>query len=605
MSISAGSARRNVKDQFEEQTERTPDALAVVCGSERLTYEALNAWGNRLAFALRERGAGPGDVVAACTRRSGAMAAAVLAVAKSGAAYLPLDPEHPFDRLRFMIEDAGARLVLTQSDMADALAPGACGAPTVLADGPALASFPSTNPESTATADDLMYVIYTSGSTGRPKGVAMHQAPQVDLADWSGRHYAGRPIALQYFPISSDVGSYELLTTWRSGGCVVIAADAERYDIASLARLVREHSVTRLMLPAAVLEQFAHHANRRPEDVASVREIATTGDRLVITRAMREMFDRLPGVFLENQYGSTEVNVVTTVRLAGPAGDWPEVPSIGTPMGRARIYVLDTALAPVPVGVPGEIFVGGDPVARGYIGRSALTAERFLPDPFVNAAGSRMYRMGDVGRWLPDGTLECLGRTDFQIKINGYRVEPAEIEFLLRNRPDVDEAAVVATEGSDSRLIAYVAPVGAPPEPRELRDYLSSLLPGYMIPRVFVMLDRLPLTRTGKVDRRQLPAPGPGDPEITAPRNEMEKVIAEVMANVLSLDEVGVHQDFFELGGHSLLIMPVIQRLGDKFGVDLPLRALFDSPTVAELAVSVATADKRTAPALTRRARKT
>lgn len=591
----------SIQAQFEEEADRTPEATALVCGQRRLTYRDLNAWANRLAGALRAAGAGPGDVVGIGTGRGAAMAAAVLAVVKAGAAYLPLDPGHPMDRLRFALDDAAARLLVYDDGLPD---PSSLPLPAVLADDPSLASLSAANLTPPAgAAQSLMYVVSTSGSTGLPKGVAMHQKPQVDLVEWSARHYARRPTVLQYFPLTSDVASYELLTTWRSGGCAVIATEAQRHDVTSLAGLVREHRVTRLTLPVSVLEQLAQYADAHPNHLASVREVATTGDRLLITAPVRRMFDGLPGVFLENQWGSTEVNVVTTVRFTGPADDWPDVPSIGSPIGNARVYLLDAALAPVPPGVPGEIHVGGDPVARGYAGRPGTTAQRFVPDPFSEIPGARMYRTGDLSRWRSDGTLEFLGRTDLQVKISGYRVEPGEIEFVIRDRPDIADAAVVAVGDEDKHLVAFVVPAGAPVETQDLRAQLASRLPTYMVPRRFVVTDTLPLTRTGKVDRRALATAAHQPPQLVTARNETEQVVADVMAEVLGLDRIGVEQNFFDLGGNSLLVMPVIHRLSTRLGMELPLRAVFDAPTAAELAVAVAAADKRTGLVLARRER--
>jgi amino acid adenylation domain-containing protein len=586
--------------RFEEQTDATPDRLAVVFGEQTLTYAELNARANQLARLLVDNGVGPERIVGVCTPRGIDMAVAVLAVAKAGGGFLPLDPEHPAQRSRFALADAGAMLLLVSPDLADDLDVATWGVPTVLLDPKLIKDYPDTNLPVRAGGENLLYVIYTSGSTGQPKGIAMHQAPQIDLMTWCRHNYADAPRVLQYYPVTADVGYFELSATWWAGGFAVIAAEQDRFDIARIAALIRRHRITRILLPVAALDQLARHARHHPLDVASLREVTTTGDRQVITAPIRAMFDRLPEAILDNHYGSTEVNVVTVQRSGAAARPWPEFSPAGRTMGTARIYVLDENLVPAPVNVPGSIYVGGPPPARGYLGRPGLTARSFLPDPFSETPGARMYRLGDLGRWRPDGTLEFLGRADFQIKVGGYRVEPGEIESALRGRPDVSEAVVVANAGDDgeTRLVAYVVAAGAAPGADDLRRTLRRKLPPYMIPSTIVFLDSLPLSRNGKVDRARLPAPERAGTGFVPPRDSREAVIADVWRSVLNVDRVGVTDSFFALGGHSLLVTQVVYRLREAFGVELPLRALFDSPTVAEFASVVRDAARRGTPEL-------
>jgi acyl-coenzyme A synthetase/AMP-(fatty) acid ligase/acyl carrier protein len=366
---------------------------------------------------------------------------------------------------------------------------------------------------------------------------------------------------------------------------VIIADDHDRYDVAATARLICEHRVTKVLQPVVAMQQLARHAVDHPEDVASLRELITTGDRLVITPEIRAMAEALPGVRFDDHYGSTEINVVSAPRLEQPAQDWPERPALGNPVAASRIYVLDAALRPTPKNVPGDIYVGGGPLARGYLGQGGLTAGAFLPDPFAGTAGARMYRTGDTGRWRSGGALEFLGRADFQVKIRGYRVEPGEIEALLREHADVSQAVVVATRASepDAALVAYV--IGGDPD--VLRDYLAERLPAHLVPQAVVVLEEFPLTTTGKIDRKRLPDPGAVEPPFIAPRDEVEELIAGIWSEVLGVGRIGVRDDFFRLGGHSMLVTRVVYQLNRSFGIDLPLRTVFDRPTIEALAAAV------------------
>jgi amino acid adenylation domain-containing protein len=580
--------RESVLDGVDEWTAKAPDDVAVLCGDRSLTYRELDQRANQLARALRSAGAGVETVVGLVLPRGVDMAVALLAVVKAGAAYLPLEPEYPDQRIFAALGDSGAVAVVTGRTMADRLGPADVAVVT-----PDAAAEWSTDPLDRSTGpDNLLYVIHTSGSTGRPKGIAMPHRQQVTLLEWSRDRYAERPVALQYFPITADVASLELLSAWWSGGRVVIATERDRYDVASIVRLVREHEVTKVLLPVVAMQQLAVHAARRPEDVRSLRELITTGDRLVITPELRLMCERLPGAHLDDHYGSTELNVVTAPRHIAPAAGWPAHPPVGTPIVDARIYVLDERLRPVPPNVPGEIHVGGGPPARGYLARGALTAAAFLPDPFSPIPGGRMYRTGDLGRWRPGGVLECLGRVDFQIKSRGHRIEPGEIEALLTARNDV-RAAVVALvsggPGEEGLLAAYVVPAELPDgrvlHTEDLRDHLTARLPAHHVPQAFVLLDELPMTGTGKVDRLRLPDPDEVEPAFVAARDEVEETIVEVWAEALGVDTVGIRHNFFWLGGHSLLVARVTYELRDALGVDLPLATIFQRPTVESFAV--------------------
>ncbi|MFD5247395.1 amino acid adenylation domain-containing protein [Amycolatopsis sp. NPDC058340] len=582
--MNSTGAGRTVLDGFAEWVEKTPDQPAVVSDGRSLTYRELDLESTRLAHDLRERGAGPETVVGLSVRRGIELAVAVLGVVKAGGAYLPLDPDHPADRVRLMLTDAAASLVVSERAVSGAMGADGWGLPVVHLDADR-SDFPATPLDPAGQPDALLYVIYTSGSTGRPKGIAMQAGPQITLLDWCRDQYASQPNALQYFPITADVAFLELMSTWWLGGRAVIATELERYDVAALADLIERHEVDKLLLPVVALDELAKQVADRPEKVARLREVITTGDRLVVTPEIRAMCARLPEVVLDNHYGSTEVNVVTAPRLAAPVEDWPEQPHIGKPMADSRIYVLDAGLRPVPRNVPGDIYIGGGPLSRGYLARPGLTAAAFVPDPFSPVPGARMYRIGDVGRWRAGGVLEYMGRRDFQIKLHGYRIEPGEIESVLRERDDIDNAVVVVSGGGqEAMLVAYVVPTGTAPSSATLRQHLAEVLPSYMVPQAVVQLAEFPLTDTGKINRAALPAPDAAEPMFVAPRDELERTVAGIFATVLGVDKVGIDDSFFRLGGHSLLVTQLVHRLRAACGANLSLRAVFERPTVAGLA---------------------
>ncbi|AKA08283.1 hypothetical protein SAZ_42545 [Streptomyces noursei ZPM] len=585
---------RSVLEGFDEWVAAAPDHPAFVAGKTTLSFGELDRLSNRLAWALREQGVRPGHVVGLCLRRDVRLAVALLAVIKAGGAYLPVEPHHPTERQRAVLTDAEATLLLTDSPASKAEGASAGGIPMLSVDFEALSDFPVEAPPREAGPDDLLYVLYTSGSTGKPKGIAMHHAPQVRLLNWCRTQYAEAPRALQYFPVTADVASLELLLTWWTGGCAVMASENDRYDITAVARLIREQQITRILLPVAAMQQLARHAETHPDDIASLRELITTGDRLVITPEIHRMCGQLPDVIFDDHYGSTEVNVVAAPRLTAPTSLWPDRPRLGRPLSLGRTYVLDTNLQPVPPNVPGEIYVGGGPCAYGYIGEGALTAAAFVPDPFAQTPGARMYRTGDRGVWRRGGELEFLGRSDFQIKFRGYRIEPGEVEAVLSELDVVSKAVVTAVHpaGDEEPLLAaYVVPAPLPPgvvvQTELLRDHLASRLPSFMVPQAFILLDRLPLTETGKVDRAQLPLPDQVEPEFVAPRDETEASIAAIWAEALGLEQVGVRHNFFWLGGHSLLVTRVVYQIRQALGVEVPLSWLFQRPTVEALAAAL------------------
>lgn len=576
------SAARTVVDRFAQHAARSPQAPALVCAGERLTYGELAGRAGRLAGVLAARGAGRESRVAVCLERRADLAVALLGVALAGAAYVPLDPAQPRRRLRLLVEDAAALCVVADPDTAPDLGVPAV-APDVAEDAPIPAAAPAV-----PAGRDALYVVYTSGSTGRPKAVVMEHGPTARLMRWAEGRYATGGRVLQYFPATADVCSYELFSTWWAGGCAVMADETERLDVAALADLIEREAVTTALLPTAVLARLAA---RHAAELAQVRELITTGDRLTLDENIRALAAGGPGrepKTLDNQWGSTEVNVVTTLRLERDPAAWPGTPSVGGPVSGGRIYVLDEDLRQVPLYVAGDLYVGGGQLARGYLGRPDLTAAAFLPDPFAADPGARMYRTGDRGHWRGDGTLEFLGRADRQLKIHGFRVEPGEVEAVLREHPAVDQAAVVPHRTGDeaARLVAYlVAAAGRElPDPDSLRSWLRRRLPDHMVPVAFTELDDLPATATGKVDRAALPAPRfAADPAAQA-RTETERAILAIWREVLGRPDLGVDDNFFSVGGYSLLVPQVVRRINEATGTRLPLRALFEAQTVRELA---------------------
>ncbi|HEY2161539.1 MAG TPA: amino acid adenylation domain-containing protein, partial [Solirubrobacteraceae bacterium] len=557
------------------------------------TYAQLEARANRLARHLQALGVRPGAVVAICAERSTEMVVAVLAALKAGAAYAPVDPAYPEERVAFMLADTHIKVLLTQEHLRATLPDHA--ARTVSLDGERdlLASYDDAPVESGATLDDLAYVIYTSGSTGRPKGVAMGHRPLANLLAWQaeqsssqGSRPSGRR-TLQFASLSFDVAFQELFSTWCSGGTLVLIRDDLRRDPEAMLAFIRRQQVERLFLPFVALHNLCEAAEYLSASLPGLREVITAGEQLKATNAVRGFFARHADCTLVNQYGPTESHVVTAFALTGPAARWPALPPIGRPIANARIYLLDARLQPVPIGAAGELYIGGLSLARGYLGREELTAERFIADPFSSDPAARLYRTGDLARYRPDGEIDYLGRADAQLKIRGFRVEPGEIEAALRGHPGIREALVLAQEDAgEKRLVAYLISENGAIAPEDLRTLLSRSLPSYMVPSAFAFLDEFPLSPNGKVDRTRLAGTPVGGEarELTAPRTETEHRLAAIWSAVLAVDEIGVHDSFFDLGGHSLMAVRLFSEIERKLGVRLPMSTLFEDATIARQA---------------------
>jgi amino acid adenylation domain-containing protein len=576
---------------LEAQVECTPEAVAVVFAEQQLNYRELNTRANQLAHYLRGLGVGPETRVGLCLERSVEMVVGLLGILKAGAAYVPLDPHSPKERLAFLLGDSQAAVLLTQQRLlANLPTP---QTPVVCLDtGWDLVSRHSAaNPLADVSAQNLAYVIYTSGSTGTPKGVLVSHANLVHSTAARWIYYRDPVRSFLLLPsFAFDCSVAGIFWTLTQGGVLVLPASASSVDVPQLCSLIRAHRISHVLtipsLYAAMLQEG------RTEALPSLRTVIVAGESCPLG-LVEEHRRRLGHASLFNEYGPTEGTVWSTVYHCDSHSPETSVP-IGRPIANVEIYLLDEHLQPVPVGVPAELYIGGDGVACGYLNRPELTAERFIAHPFSAEPGARLYKTGDLVRWLPDGNLEFLGRLDQQVKLRGFRIELAEIEATLMQHPQVREAGVLLREDrpGDPRLVAYLVPAA---EARltgdEVRRFLGQKLPEYMVPAAVVFLPGLPQTSNGKLDRRALPAPQPERPALDAseprPRTPVEERLAALWAEVLGLEQVGLHDNFFALGGYSLLATRVTSRVRQAFGVELSVRALFEAPTVAGLAVAV------------------
>ena len=576
---------------LEAQAARVPDAVALEFEGRELTYAELNRRANQLARVLRKRGVGPDVLVGVFAERSFEMVVGLLAVLKVGGAYVPLDPSYPKERLAHMQEDAHAPVVLAQPQLADALPASAAEVLVLDASWAAYAGESSENLEDVGTSEDLAYVIFTSGSTGRPKGAMNEHRGIVNRLLWMQEEYGltAADRVLQKTPFSFDVSVWEFFWPLMSGARLVIARPEGHRDSAYLVKLIREEGITTLHFVPSMLRVFLEEEG--VEACGSLKRVICSGEALA-HELQERFFARLPGVELHNLYGPTEAAVDVTYWACQRGDERLSVP-IGRPVANTQMYVLDARMQPLPVGVAGELYIGGVQVGRGYVGREDLTAERFVPDPFSKSPGARLYKTGDLGRHLADGAIEYLGRLDYQVKIRGQRIELGEIEAVLDQHPGVGQSVVLAREDSpgDQRLVAYVVARAQAPSAAELKEHLSQALPAYMLPTAYVFLDTLPLTSSGKVDRKALPAPERSTSEAAyvAPRTPTEEILAGIWAEVLKLERVGVEDNFFELGGHSLLATKVVSKARSEFDLKIPLRAMFDERTLAGFADYVAT----------------
>ena len=576
----------------EAQAERTPNAVAVQQEDEQLTYCELNQRANQLAHHLREIGVGAEIPVGICLESSPALAIALLAVLKANGACLPLDPGYPEDRLKFMVEDAQTPVLLTNQKLASTLA--FPGVRTVLVDSiwGSIAKESRDNPENKIAPSSLAYVIYTSGSTGKPKGVMLTHRGLVSYIAAARKVYGltSADRVLQFSSISFDIAIEEMYPTWASGAALVLRSKGFSLAGADLLPWARHQRLTVLSVPTAYWHELVHELSETGASLPeSLRLMIVGGERA--QPHLLEQWRKAAGARVRwiNTYGPTEASVIATSYELPSPGPLPSPLPIGRPVDNTKIYILDENLQPVPIGVAGEIHIGGPGLARGYLNRPEATAAKFVTDPFSSAPEARLYKTGDLARYLPNGMIEFVGRRDFQIKIRGFRVEPGEIEAALALHSSVREAVVMAREEEPNhrRLVAYVVPAaGSAPSPAELRSFLKQHLPEYMVPSDFTILDHLPLTPNGKVDRNALPAAegnqAPGE-DYRAPRDPVESQLVALWEGIFTKRPLGVRDNFFELGGHSLLAIRLMRRIEQAFRRKLPLATLFEAPTIEQL----------------------
>jgi amino acid adenylation domain-containing protein len=575
---------------IERQVQATPEATALLFGDESLSYAELNRRANQLAHRLMKLGVRPDGKVGIAVERSVEMVVGLLAIMKAGGAYVPLDPEYPVDRLAYMLADSGIELLLTQSAVRAGL-PNAEGLRMLELDTLDVTGEPDHNPQVALHGENLAYVIYTSGSTGRPKGAANRHRSLYNRLKWMQEAYdlTSADTVLQKTPFSFDVSVWEFFWPLMTGGRLAVANPGDHRDPQRLVELIRRDGVTTLHFVPSMLQAFLAHEGI--EACESLARIVCSGEALP-AEARNDVFKRLPSAGLYNLYGPTEAAIDVT-HWTCRTRDNGQVP-IGQPISATQTHVLDSGLNLVPAGVAGELYLGGVGLARGYLDRPGLSAERFVADPF-GADGERLYRTGDLVRWNDDGQLEYLGRIDHQVKIRGFRIELGEVEAQLLAQPEVREAVVVAqTGGAGARLIAYVSPLAAQViDAAALRERLGATLPDYMVPSLIVALETLPLNANGKVDRKALPEPGAeAGREYEAPQGEVEEALAAIWSDVLQVERVGRQDNFFELGGHSLLALSVLERMRAR-GMAVQVRTLFQQPVLAAFAQAIGRKDDR------------
>ncbi|GDZ93325.1 McnC protein [Planktothrix agardhii CCAP 1459/11A] len=576
---------------FEEQAERTPDAIALVFENQQLTYTELNGRANQLAHYLQKLGVKADTLVGICVERSLEMMVGLLGILKAGGAYLPLDPEYPQERLSFMLEDSQVEVLLTQNKLVKLLAQNQEYIVCLDGDWQNISQANENNLNITITPNNLAYVIYTSGSTGQPKGVYCNHLGVVNIyTDFQTK----KPLSVGdrcslWTSLNFDVSVYEVFSALLSGATLHITPEFIRSDAFKFINWLYSEQISSAYIPPFMLNNFSDCLEKVVNHI-SLRRLLV-GVEPINEKLLISISQRIPGLQIINGYGPTETTICSTLysikteRISN--GNTP----IGKPLHNTKIYLLDNQMQPVPIGVQGELHIGGAGLARGYLNRPQLNAEKFIPNPFDKAKGSKLYKTGDLARYLPDGNIEYLGRIDNQVKIRGFRIELGEIEAVIGQNEDVQSACVIAREDNpgDKRLVAYLVP-----QPEiiltidEIRQFLKAKLPDYMVPNAFVILEALPLTPNGKIDRRALPAPDlQSKGEYIAPRNPIEEKIAQIWAEVLKLERVSIEDNFFELGGHSLLATQVISRCQQAFEIALPLRYLFESPTIAQLSAVI------------------
>ena len=586
---------KRIVDLFEQQVLKAPAAIALVFEEEQLTYGELNERSNQLANYLRIKGVKEEMLVPLCIDRSIEMIVSVLGILKAGAAYVPIDPEYPEERIHYMLADTAAAIIISSKENITKL-PNTHGIEIIdlKGDWPVISKQSADNLQIVPDPNNLAYVLYTSGSTGKPKGVRMPGSGLVNLLSWQQKQFSNKNRrVLQFASLNFDVSFQEIFSTLCFGSELYLISSDRRKDIAEILKDLERYRITHLFIPYIVLKNLAEYILPLSLDASSLEEIIVAGEQLKLTDDIQNLINKK--VRLVNQYGPTEAHVVSSY-VIDPNGPLSILPPIGKPIDNTFLCILGDKDQLVPIGVTGELHIGGVQVARGYLNLPALNAEKFIKDTFSKEAGPRMYRTGDLAKWLPDGNIEYLGRKDDQVKVRGYRIELGEIESVLQQSELVSQAVVMAKEDEqgNKRLVAYIVPNNEFERERIL-SYLKEKLPGYMVPALLIQLETLPLTANGKVDRKSLPDPGAaalsGDQYI-APRNSLEVKLAEIWQQLLQLERIGIHNNFFELGGHSLLAMRLVSAIRKKLEVEIAIKSLFNHPTISTLATHLAAQGK-------------
>ncbi|NDJ23257.1 amino acid adenylation domain-containing protein [Nostoc sp. B(2019)] len=586
---------------FEQQVEKTPESVAVVYDNQQLTYLELNQRANQLAHHLQRLGVKPDAPVGICLERSLEAAVAILGTLKAGGACVPLDPTYPPERLAFMLSDSQAAVVLTQT-RCKSLLNGNFAHHLIMLDDDwdEIGEESEFNPQVEIKADNLAYIIYTSGSTGTPKGTLVPHRSLTNLIEYHQAKMITGVGVLQFASLSFDVSYHEMFAAWGLGGTLYMIPESDRKDLDKLIQLLGKEPIAKVFLPVTLWQQLAEIYGEEEQLFKNIREAIACGEQLQITQPMIRLFQRLENCALYNFYGPTEADLVTAYTFSDKPEEWPIYPPIGKPAVNVQVYLLDRNLQPVPIGVPGELYVSGDGLARGYLNRPDLTDQKFVPNPFEEARGRRLYKTGDLAKYLSDGNIEFLGRIDDLVKVRGFRVELGELEAVLSKHPQINQAVakVFGQSAREKYLVAYFVPIqGQTITVEQLRNFLQDQLPDYMIPSAFVQMEMFHLTPNGKVNRRALSEPTTSRPELAqtfiAPRTPTEEILAGIWRDVLGLEQVGIYDNFFNLGGHSLLATQVISLTRKAFKIELALRSLFESPAIATLAKTVETANQQ------------
>ena len=581
----------SIQEVFEAQVLATPDAIALIFENEQLSYQELNCRANQLAHYLIGLGIGADSLVGIYIERSLETIIGILGILKAGGAYVPLDPSYPPERLAFMVADTQVSVLLTQQKLVEQLPPSKAQVVCLDTDWQAIALQSQENPTCNVTPDNLAYVIYTSGSTGVPKGVSVVHRGVVRLVKSANyADFSPEQIFLQLAPLAFDASTFEIWGALLNGARLVLFP-SDKPSLEELGQVIQGYQVTIIWLTAGL---FHLMVDEQIEALRPLQQLLAGGDVLSVNHVQR-FREALPNCKLINGYGPTESTTFTCCYPIEDAKTIGNSVPIGRPINNTQVYILNPQLQPMPIGAIGEIYIGGDGLASGYFNRPELTTERFVPNPFSSQSGTKLYKTGDLACYFLDGNIEFIGRIDNQVKIRGFRIELGEVEAVLSKYPTIQKSVVIVREDipADKRIVAYFVPVsGQEVSVNELRNFFQQKLPDYMIPNAFVSLDSLPLSPNGKIARKELPAPDGiinSQGRYEPPRNSMEQQIADIWAQVLNLERVGIYDNFFELGGHSLLATQIISRLRKVFAVELTLRIFFEAPTIVALGEKIVT----------------